>query len=284
MPIAAIEQHGPHLPVGTDTIINTGHCLAVAAAAPAGLDIRFLPVQATGKSNEHLWAKGTLTHEVTTLIDSWVALGLSVARAGVRKLVMVNSHGGNEEIMGIVARELRVRANMLAVKTSWTRFGYPDGLIGEVERRHGIHGGEVETSLVLHFRPDLVDMSKADNFISIAARDKAEYAYLRPRACTPIRGPPATSIRAGLSAMPPPARPKRASASPTTKRLHFWLCSQKPGVFLCPEATDRPDRPNPGLSAGAFCPYTRQQIHLPIKPTKAFDAEFRLYMFCFVTS
>lgn len=180
LPIAAVEQHGPHLPLGTDTIINTSHCLAVAAAAPADLDIRFLPVQAVGKSNEHLWAKGTLTHEAAALIDSWVALGLSVARAGVRKLVMVNSHGGNEEIMGIVARELRVRANMLVVKTSWTRFGYPDGLIGEVERRHGIHGGEVETSLVLHFRPDLVDMGKADNFISVAARDEAEYTYLRP--------------------------------------------------------------------------------------------------------
>lgn len=180
LPIAAVEQHGPHLPVGTDAIINTGHCLAVAAAAPADLDIRFLPVQAVGKSNEHLWAKGTLTHEATVLIESWVALGLSVARAGVRKLVMVNSHGGNEEIMGIVARDLRVRANMLVVKTSWTRFGYPDGLISDIERRHGIHGGEVETSLVLHFRPDLVDMSKADNFISVAARDEAEYTYLRP--------------------------------------------------------------------------------------------------------
>ena len=180
LPIAAMEQHGPHLPVGTDTIINMGHCLAVAAAAPDDLDVRFLPVQAVGKSNEHLWAKGTLTHEATTLIDSWVALGLSVARAGVRKLVMVNSHGGNEEVMGIVARELRVRAQMFVVKTSWTRFGYPEGLISEQERRHGIHGGEVETSLVLHFRPELVDMARAENFISIAARDEAEYTYLRP--------------------------------------------------------------------------------------------------------
>jgi creatinine amidohydrolase len=180
LPIAAVEQHGPHLPVGTDTIINTGHCIAVAALAPPDLDVRFLPVQSVGKSNEHIWAKGTLTHQATTLIDSWVELGLSVARAGVRKLVMVNSHGGNEEIMGVVGRELRVRADMLVVKTGWTRFGYPEGLISPTEQRHGIHGGEVETSLILHFRPELVDMSKADDFISVAAQDEAEFEFLRP--------------------------------------------------------------------------------------------------------
>ena len=178
LPIAAVEQHGPHLPVGTDTIINTAMMEMLAAAAPAELDIRILPVQAIGKSNEHIWAKGTITHTATNLIDAWTQIGLEVARAGVRKIVFVNSHGGNEEIMGIVARELRVRAGMLAVKSGW-RFT-PPGVLTDLERRHGVHGGDAETSLILHFRPDLVDMSLAANFASIAARDEQEFRYLRP--------------------------------------------------------------------------------------------------------
>ena len=178
LPIAAVEQHGPHLPVGTDTIINTDMMELLVARAPEDLDIRILPVQAIGKSNEHIWAKGTITHTANNLIDAWTQIGLEVARAGVRKIVFINSHGGNEELMGIVARELRVRAGMLAVKSGW-RF-MPDGVLTDLERRHGIHGGDAETSLVLHFRPHLVDMDRAEDFGSIAARDEQQFRYLRP--------------------------------------------------------------------------------------------------------
>lgn len=179
LPVAAIEQHGPHLPVSTDTSIMAGMLETVIPRLPADLDIRILPVQAVGKSNEHLHAPGTLTLPPGTLIEAWTELGLSVARAGVRKIVVVNSHGGNEEIMGIVTRELRVRAGMMAVKTSWQRFGRPAGVYTEMEDRHGIHGGDVETSLMLHFRPDLVDMAKADNFASRVARAEKDFALLR---------------------------------------------------------------------------------------------------------
>ena len=113
-------------------------------------------------------------------IEAWTELGVSIHRAWIRKLVIVNSHGGNEEIMGIVARELRVRCNMLAVKTSWMRFGVPDGLFSDLEMRQGIHGGDVETSLMLHFRPDLVDMSAAKNFRSLAGEMQAGNRHLGP--------------------------------------------------------------------------------------------------------
>jgi creatinine amidohydrolase len=180
LPVAAIEQHGPHLPVSTDTTIMNGMLETVIARLPADLDVRILPVQSIGKSNEHVHAPGTLTLTPLAAIQSWADLGASVARAGVRKIVFVNSHGGNEEIMGIVARELRVAFKMLAVKTSWSRFGRPAGLYSDMEDRYGIHGGDFETSVMLYFRPDLVDMSKAENFVSSVQRAEQEFDLLKP--------------------------------------------------------------------------------------------------------
>jgi creatinine amidohydrolase len=180
LPIAAVEQHGPHLPVGVDMLLNRGCLDLLIARAPADLDIRILPIPQVGKSNEHIWAKGTVSHTAHTLIDAWFELGQSVSRAGVKKLVFINSHGGNEEIMGIVARELRVREQMLVVKTGWTRFQPPEGMLGDVEKRHGIHAGDLETSLMLAFHPELVHRDKLQDFRSIAARDEQHYKYLRP--------------------------------------------------------------------------------------------------------
>jgi creatinine amidohydrolase len=180
LPIAAIEQHGQHLPVCVDSAINRGMLATLIRMLPADLDIRILPVQEVGKSNEHLCYPGTLTLPASLLIEAWTELGLCVARTGIRKLVMVNSHGGNDEVMGIVARELRVRANMLSVKCHWSRLGRPAGLYGEREQKYGIHAGDSETSLMLHFCPDLVDMSQAQDFSSVAERDEQRFALLRP--------------------------------------------------------------------------------------------------------
>ncbi len=168
LPTAAIEQHGPHLPVGTDMAIAEGMLAELRRQAPADLDLRILPVQAVGKSNEHLFAAGTLTLTAATALAAWVEIGLSVARAGVRKIVIVNSHGGNLDLVSILSRELRVRAGMLAVKCQWSGFGHPDGLFASDELRFGIHGGDVETSLMLAFRPGTVDMSRAADFRSTA--------------------------------------------------------------------------------------------------------------------
>ena len=168
LPTAAIEQHGPHLPVGVDTMIAEGMLAEVRRQCPDDLDIRILPVQAVGKSNEHLHARGTLTLTAETALRAWREIGLSVARAGVRKIVIVNSHGGNLDLISILARELRVEAGMLAVKCQWGNFGAPEGLFSEREAGYGIHGGDRETSLMLHFHPDLVDMEQARDFVSTA--------------------------------------------------------------------------------------------------------------------
>ena len=168
LPTAAIEQHGPHLPVGTDTLIGEGMLEESKKLIPEDMDVRILPLQAVGKSNEHLWSVGTITLTTQAALASWTEIGFSVARTGVRKIVLVNSHGGNLDLVSILSRELRVRAGMLAVKCQWGSFGHPEGMYSPEELKFGIHGGDVETSLMLHFRPDLVDKSSAKNFRSTA--------------------------------------------------------------------------------------------------------------------
>jgi creatinine amidohydrolase len=168
LPVAAIEQHGPHLPVGTDAMIAEGMLAGLRAHCPADLDLLILPVQAVGKSNEHSWAPGTLTLSAPSALAAWREIGLSVARAGLRKIVLLNSHGGNLALLEVLARELRVEAGMLAVKCGWMAFGTPPDLFSSRERQFGIHGGDVETSLMLHFAPATVDMAAARDFGSTA--------------------------------------------------------------------------------------------------------------------
>lgn len=180
LPVAAIEQHGPHLPVYVDACLNEAVVARAAAIVPAGLPITFLPAMPVGKSNEHLAFPGTLSFSAETLIRIWTELGESVRRAGVRKLVILNSHGGQPQIADVVARDLRVRLDMFVVTCATYSFGVPDGAFPASELTHGIHGGSVETSMMLAARPDLVHMDKAADFRSISVAMEKEYEFLMP--------------------------------------------------------------------------------------------------------
>ena len=103
-----------------------------------------------------------------------------MARAGVKKLVIFNSHGGQPQLVDIVARDLRVRHRMLVVAASTHRLGRLPGLFPDAELKHGIHGGSVETSIMLHVRPDLVDMDEAKTFESLGQRMESDFRFLTP--------------------------------------------------------------------------------------------------------
>jgi creatinine amidohydrolase len=161
LPLAAIEQHGPHLPLGVDSFIAEAYLSRAREMLPDDLPVTFLPIQRVGISTEHLAYSGTLTFSAQTAIAAWTELGESLARAGLRKLVMVTSHGGNVAAMELVARDLRARLRMLAITVGWHRFGYPDGVFSSKEKKHGIHAGDIETSLMLAAKPDTVQFRKA---------------------------------------------------------------------------------------------------------------------------
>lgn len=180
LPVAATEQHGPHLPVMTDTAIADGMLAVLRRRLTSDLRVLVLPVQSIGKSNEHILSPGTLSLSADTLLRVLVETGEGVHRAGLRKLVFANSHGGNASVIATAARELRVRFGMLAVATHWRWFGLPDGVYDAVEAKHGIHAGDIETSLMLQFRHDLVRMDKAKNFVSSAIAIEKEFTYLTP--------------------------------------------------------------------------------------------------------
>jgi creatinine amidohydrolase len=180
LPIGAIEQHGPHLPVWVDSCINECLLDRALAALPRGTPVLALPLQAVGKSNEHIAFPGTLSLSYETLSAMLIELGESVHRANIRRLILLNSHGGQPQVMDIVARELRIRHTMLVVNAAWFDMGMPAELFSASECRHGIHGGEVETSLMLHLRPDLVDMRCARDFISLGQEMEADFHLLTP--------------------------------------------------------------------------------------------------------
>jgi creatinine amidohydrolase len=179
LPVAAVEQHGPHLPLGTDAII----CDAILDIALARLDaaapVLRLPTQRVGHSPEHTGFPGTLTLRAETALALWTEIGRSVAAAGIRKLLLFNSHGGQGALVDIVAQVLRSEASMTVARCSYYRFPLPEGWVAERERRFGVHGGQVETSLMLHIAPHLVRLDRMGDFASSAESWEAAHRGLQ---------------------------------------------------------------------------------------------------------
>lgn len=185
LPVAATEQHGPHLPLSVDTALVNG---VVAAALPhlaADLNVLFLPTQAIGLSPEHARFPGTLTLKTETILRLWSDIGESVAAAGVKKLVLFNAHGGNVSVMDLVARDLRARLDMLVYSVSWFNLPLVDAQGQDVnaqfsaeEHRFGIHAGDIETSMMLALEPQHVTMDLARNFASTSQVRAQQFAIL----------------------------------------------------------------------------------------------------------
>ncbi len=179
LPLGAHEGHGPHLPFETDTLIAEGVAARLAAVLPPHLPVTILPTEPVGYSPEHLDVPGTRSLAYGEAIERWLRIAGDLHRFGVRKLVLLNAHGGNSPLMTIVATEARIRFNMLVVATAWTRFGQPSGWIQPEDKAIDIHGGDIETSVMLALHPERVRMDKAERFGSRQAEFSARFAHLR---------------------------------------------------------------------------------------------------------
>ena len=181
LPVAAIEQHGPHLPLSVDATLLQGVIDAALPLLPADLPALFLPPQNVGLSTEHLAYPGTLSLSPATLLALWGELGAGVARAGIRKLLLLNGHGGNVAPMDIAARELRQQHGLLTYSSSWFNLPLPpevQALFPPEEHRFGIHGGAIETAMMLHLAPASVRMAQARHWPSSSQERAARYPLL----------------------------------------------------------------------------------------------------------
>lgn len=181
LPVGAVEQHGPHLPLSVDTALADGILAAALPQVAADVPLLVLPTQSIGLSLEHQDYAGTLGLSPATLLALWTELGACVARAGIRKLLIFNAHGGNVSSMDIVARQLRMQCGLLVYHCSWFNLPQPKGVneaFSAHEHRFGVHGGETETSMMLHLAPDLVRMPYAQNFASTSEERAQRFPIL----------------------------------------------------------------------------------------------------------
>ena len=181
LPLAAIEQHGPHLPLSVDADIVDGIVARALTCLPAGAPIFILPTQSIGLSTEHSTFAGTLTLRPETALALWQDLGASLAASGIQKLLLFNSHGGNVGLMDVAARQIRAAHGMAVWHSSWYNLPFTAAtkdLFSADEHRFGVHAGAVETSLMLALAAERVDMSRAENFSSSSEARARDYAII----------------------------------------------------------------------------------------------------------
>ena len=162
LPVAATEQHGPHLPTGTDAFILRGILRAVADRAGSTVRGIVLPLQAIGWSSEHESFAGTLSLDAELLGRAWAGLGPGLERNGLKRLLILNSHGGNPPAIALAAMRLRTRHGMLVVQTHWEKLARPAELAPPGAPARDWHAGWIETSVMLHLHPELVALDKAE--------------------------------------------------------------------------------------------------------------------------
>ncbi|WP_038011695.1 creatininase family protein [Thauera sp. 63] len=180
LPLAAIEQHGEHLPLSTDLDIALGLIDAALPRVRAGLPVCVLPPLAVGLSLEHCAFAGTLSLSPETALAVIVELGERVAAAGFRRLVLFNSHGGNKALVDLAGLKLRVAQRMLVVRANYFRFAPPPDVLPADELRHGLHGGALETAMMLHLAPAKVRMDGIAHFDSLGREMAREGRLLGP--------------------------------------------------------------------------------------------------------
>lgn len=189
LPLAAIEQHGPHLPLSTDLDIGMGLAETAFAHLPDEIDALLLPPLAIGLSLEHAHYPGTLSLSPATAQAVIAEVGGSIAAAGVRRLILFNSHGGNKAIVDLAALGLRAAHAMLVVRANYFRFAPPADALPAQELRHGLHGGALETSMMLHLAPSKVrsealahwpslGCTMADHGMRLGPEGEAGFAWL----------------------------------------------------------------------------------------------------------
>lgn len=181
LPLSATEQHGPHLPLGVDTDLLEGVIAHTLPQLPPELPVLLLPTQTVGRSIEHEAFAGTLTLDSDALLQGWLDIGRGVARAGVKKLLLLNSHGGNVSSMDIVGRELRARHGLTVLMVNTFGLKLPaevQALFPPEEHRFGAHGGDIETSMMLALHPERVDMAQAQHFASSSQQRAQRYPVL----------------------------------------------------------------------------------------------------------
>lgn len=162
-PVGAIEQHGPHLPLIVDAAIGVGVLGEALKKLDASIPAYALPTLYYGKSNEHWHFPGTITLSTETLTATIMEVGESIYRAGFRKFVLMNSHGGQPQVMQMAARDLHVKYNDFLVFPlfTWRVPHITKELLTPKEASQGMHAGDAETSIMLAILPEQVKMDLA---------------------------------------------------------------------------------------------------------------------------